>query len=166
MKIVNHLFAIAVVVLIIQSCATVNMKSNKQANYYKQPKKIYIVTNCDGDYKEFCMGVMNGLKDNLAKKGIKANGYLRDALSLDSDGEINKKITDYSPEAVLSIKQTLTGDGIAAFELTLIDGETKKNVWKGSFDLAVGYYSTAEDQGVINKSVKAIMDQLILDKII
>jgi len=166
MKKTIYLFFVTVLAFLFQSCATVNMASNKSDSYNKQPKKIYIVANFNKDDRIFCNGLIAGLKDNFTKRGIQSDSYLRDALSLESDDDINKKANEYNPEAVLLIQQTLTGGGRATFELTLIDGETKKRVWKGAFDISTDTYSSMEDEGAINKSVKIIVEKLAQDKII
>lgn len=166
MRKIIYLFCITVSVFLIQSCATVNMASNKSDSYSKQPKKIYIVANFNKNDRTFCNGLVNGLKVNFTQKGIKTDSYMRDALSLESDEDIDRKANDYHPEAVLLIQQTLTGGGRATFELTLIDGETKKRVWKGAFDISTDSYSSMEDEGAINKSVKTIVEKLAQDKII
>lgn len=166
MRKIIYLFLATVLAFLFQSCATVNMASNKSESYNKQPKKIYIVVNFNKDHKIFCNGLIAGLKNDFTQKGIQSDSYMHDALSLASDEDINKKANDYNPEAVLLIQQTLTGGGRATFELTLIDSETKKRVWKGAFEVSTDTYSSMEGEGTINKSVNTIVEKLAQDKII
>ncbi len=166
MKRITYLFSVTVLAFLIQSCATINMASNKSESYNKQPKKIYIVANFNKDDRTFCNGLVAGLKNNFTQKGIQSDSYMHDALSLESDEDINKKANDYNPEAVLLIQQTLTGGGRATFELTLIDSATKKHVWKGAFEVSTDTYSSMEGDGTINRSVKTIVEKLAQDKII
>jgi hypothetical protein len=141
------------------------MATNKSDSYNKQPKKIYIIVNFNKNDRTFCNGLVTGLKNNFTKKGIQSDSYMHDSLSLEGEEDINGKTNDYNPEAVLLIQQTLTGAGIATFELTLIDRETKKKVWKGAFNVSTDSYSMG-DEDVINKSVNTIVEKLTQDKII
>lgn len=167
MKRFIHLSLTVTLAFLFQSCATVNIESNKLDSYNKQPKKIYIIANFNKDDKIFCSGLVSGLKDSFTKKGVQCDSYLRDALSLETDDDVNRKASNYGPEAVMLIQQTVTGGGKATFELTLIDTETKKRVWKGAFDISTdNYYSSMEGEGSINRSVKAILEKLTQDKII
>src|ERR1700743_3016536 len=133
---------------IFQSCSTVNIASNKQEGYNKQPKKIYIVISYDKGANVFCNGLVNGLKNKLKEKGIQTDSHSRDQLSLETEDELAKRVDTFNPEAVLMIQQTGTGDSRSTFELTLIDKETKKRVWKGLFDISADSYSSLEDDGV------------------
>jgi hypothetical protein len=161
-----YLASVLIFLLISQSCSTVNIASNKQQGYNKQPKKIYIVINCDKTTNVFCSGLVNRLKSKFTEKDIQSESYVKDPLSLESEEELTKKISSYSPEAVLMIQQTVTGGSRCTFELTLIDGETKKHVWKSELDVSADSYASLEDEGVINKGLKALLDKLIQDKII
>jgi hypothetical protein len=161
-----YLVPIFIFVFICQSCSTVNIASNKQEGYNKQPKKIYVVVNCDKNTNVFCSGLVNGLKNKFTEKGIQSDSYIHDPLSLQTQEEINKKVTSYGPEAILMIQQTVIGDGRGTFELTLIDGETNKPVWKSEFEISADSYTSLEDTGVINKGLKILVDKLIQDKII
>jgi len=164
----NFYSAIALLLLFMsQSCSTVNITSNKQQDYHKQLKKIYIVINYEKGTSTFCNGLLNGLKNKLKEKGVQVESRSRDQLSLETEDELAKRVDAFNPEAVLMIQQTLTGgESQSTFELTLIDKETKKRVWKALFDITADSYSSIQDDGAINKSVKAILEKLTQDKII
>ncbi len=155
-----------ILLLLVQSCSTVNIASNKQQGYNKQPKKIFIVVNCNKDVNIFCTGLVYGLTNKLTEKGVQSDGYVRDPLSLESEEDRNKRINAYNPEAVLTVQQTLTGSGKGVFELTLIDGESRKNVWKSELEVSADSYTSLEDSGVIDKAVKTLVSKLAEDKII
>ena len=152
--------------VLVHSCTTVNIIANKQTSYTKKPKKIYIVGTCSKIANVFCTGLINGLKPALNDKGILVDGFVSDPLSLETEQDINKKIAQYDPQAVLRIQQTANGSSVAVFELTLIDSETSKNVWKGELQISADQYSSIEDVGIINKAVKQLLTQLSHDDII
>jgi hypothetical protein len=152
--------------LIFQSCSTVDIVSNKQPEYNKQPKKIFIIVSCNKDADFLCKGLIHGLTKKLAQKGVQADGYMLNSLSLDSEENRNKRIKSYNPEAILTIQQGLTINGRRVFELTLIDYESGKNVWKSEFEVSISYYNSPEGPGVIDTPVKAPIDKLTADKII
>ncbi|TWJ02531.1 hypothetical protein JN11_01504 [Mucilaginibacter frigoritolerans] len=166
MKKIHHFGLMLILAITFNSCATVNIISNKQAGYTEHPHKIYLTVNCTSEGKIFCSGLATGLKDRFAQKQVQSEIYLRDALSLENDADINKKIIDYNPDAVLMIKQTITGEKLGTFELTLVDVHTHKNVWKSQLDITAGNYSDLNDPGTIDKGLKTVIDRLVEDKII
>ncbi|HTI57421.1 hypothetical protein [Mucilaginibacter sp.] len=161
----SYLYLVAVI-LLSQSCSTVNIASNKKADYNKQPKKIYIVADCNKDAGTFCKNFTEGLKNNLSLKGITCDAYVRNQLSFESEEDINKKIAAYNPEAALMIHQTQTGGGANTFEFTLIDKDTQKPVWKCELEVSIDSYTSMENDNVINKAIKTVLEKLAQDKII
>lgn len=162
-----RLYCITMVLAIaFSSCATINIISNKQAGYTAQPHKIYMVISCSSEGKEFCSGLVANLKQSLAQKQVKTEEYLRDALALESEADINKKVADYNPDAVLIIKQTITGSKMGTFELTLFDSQLKKNVWKSQLDISTDNYSELDGPATISNSAKIVLNKLIEDKIV
>ncbi len=165
-KVLPILILLTICNISLQSCYTVNIASNKLNTYTKKPKRFYIIEVCDNTTNVFCNGLFNGLINKLQQNGVKVDGIIQNSLSLESDIDINKKISSFNSEVVLKIVQTGTGSGKGVFEITLIDLETKKNVWKGDFDISANTYSSLEDSGMINDGVTAIFNKLVEDKII
>lgn len=157
---------IAVALMLCQACSTVKIASNKREGYDKQPKKIYIVTDCDKGISTFCKNFTEGLKNNLSLKGITCDADVRDLLLLESDEDINKKIAAYNPEAALMIHQTQTGSDTYTFEFTLIDEDTQKPVWKCELEVSVDSYISIDNDAVINKTIQTVLGKLVQDKII
>lgn len=154
----------AISIVLLQSCATVKMTSNKQAGYTKQPKRIYIMASCSKEGELFCRNLGDGLKKDFTNRGIASEFYLRSALALDTEEDISKKLNDFKPEAALFIRQTVTGGGQGTYELTLVDGETKKNVWKSEVITSTDGYTS--DIDLLDKGVRTVVNKLIEDKII
>ncbi|ASU34980.1 hypothetical protein [Mucilaginibacter xinganensis] len=155
------------IIIILQSCVSAKITSNKDANYTRQPKRIYLMMNGSKKANDFCVGFVRGFQNKLEEKGVKTSLYISDSLSLLDNDDINKKIDEFSPEAVMIISQKEVHstnnmvDG-GNFELTLVDRNTKKNVWKGEFDV-YGQYGMTD---AIDKSISELMKKLTEDKII
>jgi hypothetical protein len=156
-----------VVITFLQSCVTAKITSNKDADYIKQPKKIFILMNVSKEASGFSNGLLWGLKSKLKEKGVESTSYQHNPLSFDTDQDINKKIDDYAPEALMVIKQKVVHsinsmvDG-SNFEITLIDNETKKTVWKSDFEV----YGQMGIEDAVNKGVNELLKKLMKDKII
>lgn len=147
--------------LFLQACATVNIASNKQAGYTKKPKKIFIVASSAKEGQLFCNALAKGLQNNFVQRGVATQIYVRNALLFDTEEDINKKINTYAPEAVLQITQTERGAGSGTYELTLVDTETKKNVWKGELTT-----SSTNDSFIFEKGVNTVVNKLAQDGVI
>ncbi|SHM14901.1 hypothetical protein SAMN05216524_101976 [Mucilaginibacter sp. OK098] len=150
----------------IQSCSTVKIASNKDGKYTKQPKKIYIVVICDTKMSAFCNEMINGLQKRFTAKGINSGSSKRNTLSLATEDDLNKEMEPFKPEAILTIKQTVSGIEMGTFELTLTDAGTQKNVWKGELDVSADSYTSLKDSDVVNKTLNTLVNKLIEDKII
>jgi hypothetical protein len=165
-KIFYYSFIFLVLITLFQGCTSAKMVSNKEIGFTKKPKKIFIFINHTKDSKSFWKSMAVKLGDEFTRRGIETVIYMRDPLSLETEDDFNKKISDYAPEALLIIKQTVTsGDWRAGdYELSLVDGETKKPVWKSQLNIhATG--SVYMSNAVID-SLKVIISKLTKDKII
>jgi hypothetical protein len=152
---------------LLQACVTAKITSNKQVGYEKKIKKFFILINGSKEEKNFFAYFSQGLKTKLTTGQVESTSYVRNELSLDSEGDIDKQISDYNPEALMVIKQTVVHstnsmvDG-GTFEITIIDGESKKPVWKGAFEVYGQFgISDAAQTGVNKLYAKLIEDKLI-----
>jgi hypothetical protein len=155
------------VIILSQSCVTAKVTSNKDADYSRQPKKIFIMMNGAKQSGSFCNEFLSGLQTKFKEKAVESTTYVRDPLSLETKEDINKKISDYSPEALMVIQQKVVHstnnfvDG-GKFEISLIDSETRKTVWKSEFEV----YSQFGIENAVNKSLNELFKKLTEDKII
>jgi hypothetical protein len=154
-------------ILALQSCSSARIVSNKDVNYNRKLKKIYVFISSAKDVDHFDDRLLISLTDKIKLKGVFCEGFVRNPLSLETEEEINKKIDKYNPEALLLIKQTQVtyingGPGGGIFEITLIDGETKKNVWKSSLNLSGPW----QYDSTIETMVEKLLTQMVQDQII
>ncbi|UOE47709.1 hypothetical protein MTO98_25185 [Mucilaginibacter sp. SMC90] len=159
----KQLLSFIAIIMLLQSCATVNINSNKDPNYTQKPKKIYIEIKCKKDMRPFGQGLANGLKTDFESKGVSSISQLYDDLDLESAENLEKKVSDYAPDAVFLIKQTVYGDQ-STFELGLIDSKTKKFFWKSEIVTTMGTYGDFDE--LINKARKAILTRLTADGVL
>jgi hypothetical protein len=158
------LFAI---IFFLQACASTNITSNKMVGYNKKPKKIFILTNNTSQTNKFCTTLARNFLAKFNEKDIKTAIYIRDSFSLETQEDVDKKINDYNPEALFVLQQTESHstngriDG-GTFEITLIDTETHKPVWKSEIQISAQY--GLDDS--INKTIDAVFRKLAEDNII
>ncbi len=151
----------------LQACVTVKIDSNKEASYTKKPKKIYILISGAKQAKIFCQAFSDGLQSKFNEKGIQSESYVYNPLSLETDSDIDKRINQYSPEALLVIKQKQvhsTNGGVdgGTFELSLIDGATKKPVWKSELDV----YGQMGMDDALEKSIATVCKKMEQDQLL
>ena len=136
-KVLYFSFIFVVLISLLQGCTSTKIVSNKETGFTKNLRKFFIFINNTQDSKSFWKAMADKLREEFTHRGIESVSYQRDPLSLETDEDFNKKISDYAPEALLIIKQTVTsGDWrVGDYELSLIDGETKKSVWKSTLKI-------------------------------
>lgn len=154
-------------VIFMQSCVTAKVESHKQAGYNQKLKKIYLIVNGAKDSKKFSKGLLSGLNNKFNGMGIPTDGFIHDPLSLDTDADIQQKISDFSPDGLLIFKQTkisYTNNAVTGgtFEVTLIDGKTKKPVWKGLVDV----FGSLGINNSISTSVNNLIKKMKQDQLI
>lgn len=116
---------------------------------------------------EFCSVFLARLKRKLLEKGVQSDSYRRNPLSLETEKDIDSKIDNYAPEALMVIQQKVIHstngrvDG-GTIEISLIDGETKKTVWKSEFE----FYAMVRMTDAVDRSIKKIVNKLIEDKLV
>lgn len=156
-----------IIIIIIQSCISTKITSNKGADYTKQPKKIFILMNNAKETNEFCSVLLARLKKKLLEKGVQSDSYRRNPLSLETEKDIDSKINNYAPEALMVMQQKIIYstngrvDG-EKLEISLIDDETKKTVWKSEFE----FHAMLRMTDAVDKSIKKIIKKLIDDKLV
>ena len=160
-------YLIIVFALFLQACVSAKIISNKQEGYTKKFNKIYVIINGTKKSKSFFTQFSAGLQKKLKEKSVESTVYYRNELSIDTDSEINTRISEYDPQALMLIKQTVvhSTNGVVDggnFEMSLIDGETKKPVWKADFEVfgSVGM-STAVQTAVTKLCDKLSQDEMI-----
>ncbi|MEP6949593.1 MAG: hypothetical protein ABI863_09985, partial [Ginsengibacter sp.] len=128
-KSLYFLFIFLMPIISLLDCTSAKIVSNKDVGFNKKLKKIFVFINATKDSKSFWKGMADRLTNEFKQRGIESVFYLRDPLSLETDEDFSKKVSAYGPDGLLIIKQTVTsGDWrVGDYELSIIDGETKKS---------------------------------------
>ncbi len=160
-------FFVLLLTVVLQSCYSAKIVSNKDVNYTQKLKRVYVIVSSAKDVKHFDDRLLTALTDKIKLKGVFADGFARNPLSLETEEDINRKINKYDPDALLLIKQTQItyingGPGAGTFEITLIDKETKKNVWKSTLNLQGAW----QDDSTIDTMVSKLLTQMEQDQLI
>lgn len=162
-----HSIPIFLLILILQSCYSARIVSNKDVNYSKKLKRIYVIVNIPKNVDHFNDRLLTTLINKIKEKGVITDGFARNPLSLETEEDINKKIDQYDPEALMVIKQTYItymngGPGAGVFEITLIAKEAKKPIWKSTLNLQGPW----RDNATINIMVSKLLTQMEQDQLI
>lgn len=163
----NFTIAISIcLAVLLHSCVTAKIESNKDASYTKHPKNIFILVNTASEASGFTANFLYGLRQKFGAKGIASTVHIRKALSFETEEDVNKMVTDYGPDAVMLIKQSEVHstnnmvDG-GKFEITLLDFSTRKPIWKGDFSVT-GSMGLLQ---AVQKSVDTLVKKMEADKL-
>ena len=160
-------YSIVVFALLLQACVSAKLVSNKQEGYTKKLNKIYVIVSGTKKSKSFFNQFSTTLQTKLKEKSVESFVYYRNELSVDSDSEVNARINEYNPQALMLIRQTVVHstngmiDG-GTFEKSIIDRETKKPEWKAEFEV----YGAMGLSNAVETGVKKLCNKLTEDQII
>jgi hypothetical protein len=162
-----HIIAVIAIILILQSCISTKIVTNKDVRYNQKPKKLYMIITNSKDGKAFSQDLYNGLTQNFKNRSIICDGFVRDPLSLKTEQDIDKDINTFNPDALLLIKMTkitiMNGSpGSAIYELSLIEGKAKKAVWKGNLDVYGPFWNVS----TVNSAIKTVITKMQEDQLI
>jgi hypothetical protein len=166
-------FAIVMSVCFV-SCATVSITS-KSSDKLKGPyTKIFILVNRTARARGFIHGVDSVIEKEFAKRNIAVQIYVKGDLSLDTDKDINQKISDYQPDAVLVMNQTesVLAYGIAydgnegeieiTLDIKLLDVTGQDILWRANMKASANMgIETASDKASKNLIAKLETDNII-----
>jgi hypothetical protein len=165
-------FLFVLLLMILTSCVTANITSNKSPDFTQKVQKIFITGRSSEASKAYLQSVVRYTQTYLKAHKVETEFYYFDQLSLVSDSELNDRINQYNPDAVMVINETERRSRQGQFYQTINSGSTcdiklfligKDNpVWRASL-VADG------NQGVEEASEQAskyLYDKLKTDGII
>ena len=136
-----------VLVLLFSACATTTISSNFDKSFNQKINKVFVVVSTSPIISEI-QPVNNLRSENLASLlsselvssfhniNIRSSSYSITGLELSKD-DVDSKINEYSPDAVLVLKQSdallhvYGGITKIIFQGELIDSNSEKLIWKG-----------------------------------
>jgi hypothetical protein len=144
----------------------------KSSDKLKGPyQRIFVLINNSVRADGFIKGFTTNIKEEFNKRNISYEIYIKTELSLDTEKDIEEKISAFSPDALLVINQTEAvvyngGRGAnsngGTFDLKLFDKTPDNLVWRATLQ-AFGNFGIATASG---KATDYFIARLEYDKII
>lgn len=144
--------ALSVAMLLMLSCASTKIESNKDPQFTHKVSKIFItVRSSEGSWGFFRPFIYDYLQPELKKQNVETTVHNFSPLSLESEKDVVAKIVAYQPDVVMSITQTerrsTTGqygnsETGATIDIKMFLPQKENPVWRaslkvdGNFDFA------------------------------
>jgi hypothetical protein len=160
--------------IFLPGCVTSKIESNKAPDFNEKISKIYLVIKSAKGAKEFSYSFKTAFLHALMEKGVTSDYYIMDELALESDKEINEKISKFNPQLVMTMTQTESkthstynfggSNNISGgiFDIKILMPRSEKPVWRASLE---AFGENGIDRAV-EKSVKKLIDKMKIDKLI
>lgn len=167
LKLMRKVFLIGVL-LVITSCATSKITSNKAPDFNEKITKLFIMIKGTDSAEPFFKLFENQLSNFLNIKEIESKTHYFDPLSLESENDVNEKISDYKPNLIMVINQTesrqiMNSNGFGwgfgptniggTFDIKIFQPNSKNLIWRGNL--------TADGQFGLETSAIKASDKLI-----
>lgn len=158
---------LCVPLLVLTSCVSVNMTSNKSDGYNKKLSRVYIYYFAAKGVDEYLTKYSNGLTSQFSTLGIQSKSEIRNPLSLDTEEDVATRVNEYKPSHLMLYKITRItySNGFAGtvdFEISIIDSATNKVIWKSVMTPSVQMYL----RDAVEMSLSKTIDKLKSDGII
>lgn len=153
--------------IILSGCVTANITANKAEWYNKKLTRVYVLLNSAKEAEKFSNELAKGIMTEFRNNNVEGKYQIRNPLSLETEKDLENRINEYKPNQLMIFKQTslhstngLIDGGV--FEISIIEGETKKIVWKGVLDVYGQFgMETSIKQSLMKLSEKLKQDGLM-----
>ena len=146
------IFAMA---LLIASCVTTKISSNKAPDFNGKIKRLYIVAKGADEAKSFFVRFYQSFGQSLKTEGIVTEYYYFDPLSLEGESSVISKIEAFSPNMVMMINQTearnykqywSSSNTGGTFDIRIQVPESKNPIWRANLkaDASMGLGEAAQ----------------------
>jgi hypothetical protein len=157
-----------VLLLLLTSCVTSKITSNKAPDFNEKITKLFIVIKVTDNAKLFFSSFTIKLIASLKERGIELKTHYLRPLSLETEDDINEKIKAYSPNLTMIISQTESRQTVSrfgfgstgtttggTFDVRIFQPSSKNPVWRAnlSVDTSLGLETAAKraNEKLINK---------------
>jgi|TARA_B110000977_G_scaffold84987_1_gene113487 hypothetical protein len=168
---------LSVILLVLTSCVTSKITSNKSPNFNEKIEKLFIMVKGSDSTKPFFQSFVVEFRKNLNEKNIESKSHYFSPLSLESENEIDEKISNYNPKLIMMInqtesRQTINNNGFGwgntglntggTFDVKIFQPDSKNPVWRANLkaDGQFGLETSAK------KAVEKLIEKLIEDKLL
>jgi hypothetical protein len=168
---------LSVTLLVLTSCVTSKITSNKSPNFNEKIEKLFIMVKGSDSAKPFFQSFVVEFRKKLNEKNIESKSHYFSPLSLESESEIDEKISNYKPKLIMMInqtesRQTINNNGFGwgntgmntggTFDVKIFQPNSKNPVWRANLkaDGQFGLKTSAK------KAVEKLIEKLIEDKLL
>ncbi len=161
-----------VLFLLLTSCVTSKITSNKAPDFNEKITKLFIVIKVTENTKYFFSSFTTSFIASLKERGIEVKTHYLDPLSLESESDIDEKITLYNPNLTMIINQTESRQTVSVFgfgatgtttggtfDIRIFQPSSKNPVWRANLSVD----SSLELETAAKKANKKIIEKLIED---
>ncbi len=173
MKTVN-LLVIGLIVLFFSGCVTSNVSFNNNPDYHDKIKTAFVEVK-DIEIGRFLDGFGQLLITNLENKGVSVKLSVNDALSLNSEKDIQKQIQDFQTDVIIILERADSkmihgksgyyyNGGI--YLMSIVLPENNKIVWKASISTRNEVGGAGGFDVAIKQTVEQIIQKLQNDQLL
>ena len=162
------------ILLLLTSCVTSKITSNKSPDFNEKIGKLFIMVKGTDSAQSFFNSFTNQFSSSLNQRGIESQTHYFDPLSLESESDINEKISSYNPNLTMVInqtesRQTVNQNGFGwgyggtntggTFDVRIFQPNSKNPVWRPNL-IADGQFGLETSA---KKSTEKLIEKLIED---
>ena len=174
-KNILHFFSLIFLFSIVSvGCASSKITSNKAPDFNEKISKAYLLIKTSKGTKQFSYSFKTAFLHALSARGISSDYYVMDELALETDKDIDQKISKFDPQVVIVMNQTeaeinngnnfgtLNNISGGVFDIRIMLPASDKLIWRASLEA----YGNSGIDAAVEKSVKKLIEQLTIDKLI
>lgn len=173
MKTIN-LFTIGLFVFLFSSCVTSNVSFNNNPDYHTKIKSAFIEVK-DVKIQKFLDRLSESLIDTLKNSDVSVKLLVNDALSLNSEKDIQKQVHDFHPDVIIVLERVDTKMGHSRYGyyydggtylMSIVLPETNKIIWKSSILTTREQSNISGLNKVIGKTIGKIIAKMKTDQLL
>jgi hypothetical protein len=171
------------ILILLSSCVTSKITSNKLSGFDEKISKLFITVKGSDSSKSFFQSFVVSLRKKLKKKNVELRSHYYSPLSLETENDVEIKISDFGPNLIMSINQTesiqtINNSGFGnntfgwgfnngyntggTFDVKIFQPNSTKPVWRANLK-ANGQMGLGESA---EKAVKKLIEKLIEDNLL
>ncbi|MEM6721286.1 MAG: hypothetical protein AAF611_18305 [Bacteroidota bacterium] len=159
-----------VFVLLLTSCVTSNIRSNKSPDFNEKITKLFVIGKVADNSKFFYGSLATNFVASLKDRGVEVRTYYIDPLSLEPEEDITKRIKLYNPNLIMMISQTesrVQSDGFGfvgvasggTFDVKIFKPNSKNPSWRANLKID----TAANLENAAKKANQTLVEKLIED---
>lgn len=169
-----YLFIIGIFTLLFSGCVTSNVSFNNNPDYHTKIKSAFVEVK-DVKIQKFLNGLGQSLIDTLKNSDVSIKLLVNDALSLNSEKDIQKQVQDFHPDVIIILERVDTKMGHSRYGyyydggtylMSIVLPETNKIVWKSSISTSKEQSNISGLNTVISQTIGKIIAKMKIDQLL